>query len=63
MDDLESAASAAGHRSVHLDVSLPSRSFYERRGYANLHRRAIDVGDGERLDYWTAEKSLGAGEF
>lgn len=58
MDGLESAARAAGRRSVHLDVSLPSRSFYESRGYANMQSCSIDVGDGERLHYWTAEKSL-----
>jgi GNAT superfamily N-acetyltransferase len=63
MEDLERAARAAGHHSVHLDVSLPSRPFYESRGYTHLESCSIDVGVGERLDYWTAEKSLGGGEF
>ena len=58
MGDLEEAARAAGRRRVHLDVSLPSRPFYESRGYTSMESRSIDVGDGERLDYWTAEKSL-----
>lgn len=63
MDDLERAARAAGRRSVCLDVSLPSRFFYESRGYANLRSCSIDVGEGEHLDYWTAEKHLDVGEF
>jgi len=62
MDVLENHARAAGHESVCLAVSLPSRPFYESRGYHLLGDRSIDVGEGERLDYWTAEKSLGAGE-
>jgi hypothetical protein len=47
--------------SVELDVSLPSRGFYERRGYRMLEDRSIDVGEGETLDYWRAAKRL-AGE-
>jgi putative acetyltransferase len=62
MDVLERHAQAAGHESVHLAVSLPSRRFYESRGYRMLEPCSIDVGEGERLDYWKAEKSLGAGE-
>lgn len=58
MDALESHARAAGHESVRLAVSLPSRPFYEGRGYHLLEDCSIDVGEGERLDYWTAEKSL-----
>ena len=63
MDALESGARAAGRASVHLDVSLPSRRFYERRGYRLLESCSIEVGEGERLDYWAAEKDLGAGKF
>jgi putative acetyltransferase len=63
MDVLEADARASGRASVHLDVSLPSRPFYERRGYRLLESCSIDVGGGERLDYWTAEKNLGASEF
>lgn len=60
MDELEAGVLAAGHLVARLDVSLPSRGFYERRGYAVVADRSIDVGDGQRLDYWEAEKSLGA---
>ncbi len=58
MDVLEDHARAAGRKSVRLAVSLPSRPFYESRSYHLLEECSIDVGEGERLDYWTAEKSL-----
>jgi GNAT superfamily N-acetyltransferase len=60
MDALESGVLAAGNPVARLDVSLPSRGFYERRGYVVLANRSIDVGDGQHLLYWEAEKSLGA---
>jgi ribosomal protein S18 acetylase RimI-like enzyme len=62
MDRLEGDAEIAGRGSVRLDVSLPSKGFYESRGYRLLESCSIDVGEGERLDYWTAEKWLGSGE-
>jgi GNAT superfamily N-acetyltransferase len=58
MDALERAALSSGLDSVELDVSLPSRGFYERRGYRVLETRSIDVGDGETLGYWRAVKRL-----
>jgi putative acetyltransferase len=58
MDRLEREAVSAGRDAARLDVSLPSRGFYERRGYRLLEGRSMDVGEGERLDYWTAEKPL-----
>jgi len=61
MDALEEAALRAGQCSTRLSVSLPSRRFYERRGYRILEARSIDVGGGERLDYWEAVKELRAG--
>ncbi|MBN1192743.1 MAG: GNAT family N-acetyltransferase [Coriobacteriia bacterium] len=61
MDRLEDMARDAGLAATQLSVSLPSRGFYERRGYRVLEDRFIDVGEGERLDYWAAEKSLGDG--
>jgi GNAT superfamily N-acetyltransferase len=63
MDAIENAARDAGRASIHLDVSLPSRRYYESRGCSLLESCSIDVGDGEQLDYWTAEKNLGASEF
>ena len=61
MDRLEGDAESAGRDSVRLDVSLPSKGFYEGRGYRLLESCSLDVGAGERLDYWTAEKWLGTG--
>ena len=58
MDELEAGALAAGEPSVRVDVSLPSRGFYERRGYVVAADRSIDLGEGQRLLYWEAEKSL-----
>jgi GNAT superfamily N-acetyltransferase len=61
MDRLESAALAAGHGSVCLSVSLPSRGFYEGRGYRLSGLLSDDVGEGQRLDHWEAEKPLAGG--
>ena len=58
MDELEAGAVAAGEPVVHLDVSLPSRGFYERRGYVIRADRSVDVGEGQQLHYWEAEKPL-----
>ena len=60
MDELESGVLDAGHPVARLDISLPSRGFYERRGYVVVADRSIEVGDGQQLLYWEAEKSLGA---
>ncbi len=58
MRALEGRAVENGWAEVHLDVSLPSRGFYERLGYQIMEERSIDVGGGERLDYWHAKKRL-----
>jgi len=61
MDALERTASEQGRASVRLHVSLPSKGFYERRGYRLFDEGALDVGDGETLDYWEAAKTLSGG--
>jgi ribosomal protein S18 acetylase RimI-like enzyme len=58
MRALEGRALENGWAEVYLDVSLPSRGFYERLGYQIMEERSIDVGGGERLDYWHASKRL-----
>ena len=58
MDRLEAAAFVDGCSSARLSVSLPSKGFYERRGYRVIGQCSDDVGEGQRLDYWDAEKSL-----
>jgi GNAT superfamily N-acetyltransferase len=58
MRELEEKAKAGGHDAAELSVSLPSRGFYGRLGYRITDARSIDVGEGQRLDYWQAEKHL-----
>lgn len=58
MQELERLAQGRGHKYVELSVSLPSRKFYESLGYVVLSDCTIDVGDGERLDYWMARKTF-----
>ena len=60
MGRLEAEARRAGVSRVHLEVSIPSRRFYESLGYVSFEDAAWDVGDGQRLDFWTASKDLGA---
>jgi len=58
MQALESRAALQRTHEVHLSVSLPSRRIYERLGY-EIHEEAfLDVGEGQRLDYWKATKRL-----
>lgn len=59
MRELEDRARAAGCRQTVLNVSLPSRRFYEHLGYS-LEECSRDLGDGQRLDYWRARKDLPA---
>ena len=58
MAALESLARANGHDAVELDVSLPSRAFYDRLGYTVHEDAELDLGEGERLCFWRAKKSL-----
>ncbi len=58
MRELERRARARGFTQVELSVSLPSREFYESLGYEMLEECSIDVGDGQRLDFWKAGKTL-----
>jgi GNAT superfamily N-acetyltransferase len=59
MAQLEALAQAAGVAAVTLHVSLPSRRFYERLGYRAIEATRLDVGEGQYLDYFKAEKLLG----
>lgn len=58
MQELEKKAVVNGIDEVMLSVSLPSRRFYESLGYKITEERTIDVGEGQRLDYWEAKKTL-----
>ena len=58
MRELEARAKARGYHEAVLSVSLPSRDFYQAFGYSCFEDRSIDLGDGERLEFWAARKSL-----
>lgn len=58
MQALEAAARADGQDQSVLSISLPSRRFYESCGYEITEERSRDLGDGQRLDFWKARKSL-----
>jgi GNAT superfamily N-acetyltransferase len=58
MDRLEAAAVRAGQTHVTLSVSLPSRGFYEQRGYILTELLFGDMGEGQTLDYWEGTKAL-----
>ena len=58
MGELENRAKAKGCPELELSVSLPSRGFYEGLGYQMMEQDSIDVGEGQRLNFWKARKSL-----
>lgn len=58
MRELENRAVSRGFVEVTLDVSLPSRGFYEGLGYEMLTEHKIDVGEGQFLRYWPGRKRL-----
>ena len=62
MRELETIANSKGYDEVVLNVSLPSRDFYEGLGYRAFEDRSIDVGDGEYLVFWDASKPLSRNE-
>ncbi len=58
MFELERRAKAKGLLEISLSVSLPSRKFYENLGYNMLADNALDVGEGQYLNYWLGQKTL-----
>lgn len=56
--ELETKARTNGCKEAELSVSLPSRDFYESLGYDILEEASIEVGAGERVDFWKASKRL-----
>ncbi len=58
MRALEEKARADGETECALSISLPSLKFYQGLGYEVLEERSRDLGDGQRLDFWKAKKSL-----
>jgi GNAT superfamily N-acetyltransferase len=62
MKELEKKAITNGISEVALNVSLPSRKFYENLGYEIIEEHTKDVGEGQQLHYWEAKKTLMKGE-
>lgn len=62
MKELEEKAITSGISEVALNVSLPSRKFYENLGYEIIEEHAKDVGKGQWLHYWEAKKTLMKGQ-
>ena len=60
MRALEDRARRNGCDEVELSVSLPSEGFYLRLGYRLIEECSLDVGEGERLRFWKARRSLRA---
>jgi ribosomal protein S18 acetylase RimI-like enzyme len=58
MCQLEDTAKERGCTELELDVSLPSKRFYESLGYEMLEECSIGVGEGQHLDFWRARKRL-----
>ena len=58
MKALENEARASGVRELGLNISLPSKRFYEILGYRVIEELSIDVGEGQRLDFGKAVKQL-----
>ena len=58
MQRLEDQARAEGVVESELSVSLPSLKFYQRLGYEIVEERSRDLGEGQRLDFWAARKTL-----
>jgi GNAT superfamily N-acetyltransferase len=54
MKALEHEARASGMAEIGLAISLPSKRFYESLGYKVVEEKSIDVGEGQRLDFWKA---------
>jgi len=55
---LEEKALSAGINVVKLDVSLPSKKFYDSLGCVTLEETFLEVENGKRLDYYKMEKLL-----
>lgn len=58
MDSLETEAKRKNLDYLDLHSSLPAKSFYDRRHYAELHYFSLPVGNGAKLDYFRMAKML-----
>ena len=53
---LENRAHINGAAKTVLSISLPSRRFYEGLGYQVVKECSLDLGNGQILKFWNAEK-------
>lgn len=58
MQGLEAHALQIGLPQIRLSITLPSRAFYEGLGYVVVEDDVFDVGEGQKLCFWNAKKSL-----
>jgi GNAT superfamily N-acetyltransferase len=58
MCKLEKKAVLNGVDAVRLDVSLPSKKFYDSLGYVMLKHTFLELENNKRLDYYKMQKSL-----
>lgn len=58
MEGLEAQALRIGLPQIRLSITLPSRAFYEGLGYVVVEDDMFDVGEGQKLCFWNAKKSL-----
>ncbi|RWB97246.1 MAG: GNAT family N-acetyltransferase [Mesorhizobium sp.] len=58
MELLENRAHQNGVTKTVLSISLPSRRFYEGLGYQVVEERSRDLGSGQVLKFWKAEKQI-----
>lgn len=55
---LEELATLQGARTITLDASLPSKTFYDRLGYVTTEAASLPVENGRRLDFFKMRKTL-----
>jgi GNAT superfamily N-acetyltransferase len=58
MQKLEEKSLSTGISVIKLDVSLPSKKFYDSFGYITLEKTFVEVENGKKLHYYKMEKSL-----
>jgi len=58
MQQLEEAAARRKVGAVRLDASLPSKTFYDRLGYATIEPAFLPVENGRRLEFFKMRKTL-----
>jgi N-acetylglutamate synthase-like GNAT family acetyltransferase len=58
MEKLERKAVVKDIETIYLDASLFAYDFYKYLGYETISEESIDVGEGEKLDYYKMKKII-----